>query len=341
MVASLIRRGEHAGAEMGDERLLRLYWNRAEVKKELARLRRERHELLERVNDREADTQRVKEQLESLERLLADRHAAASAIVHFQLRHLWRTASDKVRRFGGELAEKQERRESERLESEFRRRQSLRIVDLDRQARSAETELTDLEQRVEALRRLQAGLPFWRVVRRRELRNQLDGLETRLAEQRGEHESLRRQRQVLVEEPCPEFPGLSLESRRLLNLAIIAMAQELVLFFSAEDVAVRARAAMTEDVRNADYGAREVCERLSRHVDERLAALGEAGDLNARVKRRTEFLRASVEYRREDESVPLAQSLSDIPKRPLASEKDCVAVNVLADEYWDLYEALH
>ena len=61
------------------EQLLKLYWNRAGVKRELKALRRERFELLDKLKEQEGAIVRAQEQLEGLERLLINPLAAANA----------------------------------------------------------------------------------------------------------------------------------------------------------------------------------------------------------------------------------------------------------------------
>ena len=85
------------------EELLKLYWNRADVKRELKALRRERYELLDKLKEQEGAIQRAQEQLEGLERLLTNPLAAANAMVYFQLRHLWRVGAQRLEQFGREL----------------------------------------------------------------------------------------------------------------------------------------------------------------------------------------------------------------------------------------------
>src|SRR5688500_18249582 len=72
-----------------DERLLQLYWNRAELKKELSRLQDERHKLLEQLKNHEATFVRHSEQLLHLEEFLGNPETGAHALVYFQLRSLW------------------------------------------------------------------------------------------------------------------------------------------------------------------------------------------------------------------------------------------------------------
>ena len=92
MVANFLERRE----QVPEEQLLKLYWNRAGVKRELTQLRRERHDLLDKLKEQEGAIVRAQEQLEGLERLLTNPLAAANAMVYFQLRHLWRIAAQKL-----------------------------------------------------------------------------------------------------------------------------------------------------------------------------------------------------------------------------------------------------
>ncbi len=341
MLAGIIAgKGQDAEAT-GDNRLLELYWNRAAVKKELASLRRERYELLEKLRESEAGTQRVEEQLSTLQGLLADTDSAATAITHFQLRHLWKYCAQRINQFVGEVADKQMRRERDHLETDFRQRQTRQLSELEPSIQALEAEVSDQADRARALARLLEEMPFWRWGRRRALKVQFAALGDDQAMRQAELDALMSRRIEIQSELQPDYPGLSAESRRLLNLAALALAQELVLFFEENDLARRARAAFAEDVRNADYGTREDAQRLSRHIEERLAALAAHRQLSAAVKRRTDYLRSRVEYRRDDETIPLARSLERITKDPVrGSAGGTTNINVLAEEYWDIYASL-
>lgn len=341
MLAGIIPGKTQDAEAAGDNRLLELYWNRAAVKKELANLRRERYELLEKLRESQAGTQRIEEQLASLEGLLADTDSAATAIAHFQLRHLWKHCAQRISKFVGEVAEKQMRRERDHLETDFRQRQARHLAELEPSIQALESEISDQAERARALERLVVEMPFWRWGRRRALKVQFSALGNEQAAREAELDALVSQRLEIQSEVQPDYPGLSTESRRLLNLAALALAQELVLFFDEHDLARRARAAFAEDVRNADYGTREDAQRLSRHIEERLAALAGHRQLSAAVKRRTDYLRSRVEYRRDDETIPLARSLERISRDPArGSAGGTTNINVLAEEYWDIYDAL-
>ena len=87
-----------------DERLLQLFWNRAELKKELTRLQDERLKLLEQIRSQETATARAKEHVQVLEEYLGNPEIAVHALVYFQLRAVWRTAGARVARFAEQLS---------------------------------------------------------------------------------------------------------------------------------------------------------------------------------------------------------------------------------------------
>jgi len=70
------------------EKLLQLYWNRAELKKEFADLRNEKIRLQERIKEHEGATARVHQKLNHLEQLLLDPEWVYNVTVYYQLQHL-------------------------------------------------------------------------------------------------------------------------------------------------------------------------------------------------------------------------------------------------------------
>src|SRR3990170_1484222 len=167
-----------------DERLLQLYWNRAELKKELTRLQDERHRLLEQIRTHEASFARNREQQLQLEEFLGNPESGAHALVYFQLRSLWRATSAKVARFAQQLQQQQADREQRRQQLEIERERA--------EWDTTVMQVTDLSDD-------RAALEF---------------------------------------KPPPEFPGLSIDGRRIVNTAVIAYAQQLVVTLSGGGLAV-------------------------------------------------------------------------------------------------------
>jgi chromosome segregation ATPase len=344
VLASYIQRNDQPKE---DERLLKLYWNRAAVKRELAQLRRERHDLMDRLKDQEGAINRSQEQLEGLERLLTNPLAAANAMVYFQLRHLWRVAGQRLSDFGAELRKQRAAKELAQLRHSELAKRKRRLGAIEEKSASvmqkyqaAKAQLAHLQNQLEGLN------PFMRLFKARSLNRAIDNLteakvalKEKLTELKGLHDKI-------SSEPMPEPEGLSLESRRMINVAVIALAQHLVLHFSEHDLASLSKASMDKAVGDMKFGDRRDCDRLVERIRERISQLNGEKQLPASVQRRAGALSSQIKFRNEADTVPLVDTLANITVEvggadPGRRSSDApLRINVLAEEYWDLYTAL-
>jgi hypothetical protein len=327
--------------------LLKLYWNRAGVKRELKALRRERFELLDKLKEQEGAIVRAQEQLQGLERLLTNPLAAANAMVYFQLRHLWRVASQRLEQFGRELEtqrEKRERAQVQEAEIAKRKRRLAAINDktggLVDKRRAVMEELDRCEQRLARMN----GLIRW--FRGPGLRRRIAGLHNGREMLDEKLEELRELTEKIQGEPLPEIEELSLESRRLINCAIIALAQHLVVHFSEHDLASLAKTSTERAVGDMKFGDRRDCDRMVERIREKLEELKQQKTLADQVKRRTDLLLTEVKYRNDTDSVASIDCVQMIARSPAAQANEVelarrsmdapLRVNVVADDYWDL-----
>ena len=344
MLASYIQRKEQP---QEDERLLKLYWNRAAVKRELAQLRRERHDLLDRLKDQEGEIARAQEQLDGLERLLTNPLAAANAMVYFQLRHLWRVAAQRLSDFGTELRNQRAQRELAQLRHSVLAKRKRRLgaieqksVSLAEKYKLVSAQLKEREAELEGLNAL------LRLFKGRRLTRQIESLtqgrlalKEKLTELKGLHAKI-------ANEPMPEPEELSQESRRMINVAVIALAQHLVLHFSEHNLASLAKTSMDKAVRDMQFGDRRDCDRMVERIRERINQLKKEKNLPALVQRRAAALSGQLKYRNEADTVPLADCVAAIATQIDGSAQNRrssdapVRINVLAEEYWDLYTVL-
>src|SRR5687768_5569417 len=168
----LLSSGARRPAE--DERLLQLYWNRAELKKELTRLQDERHRLLEQIRTHEATFARNREQLLALEEFLGNPESGAHALVYFQLRSLWRATSAKVARFAQQLQQQQADREQRRQQLEFDRTRRQQLAEFDRRIATTRSRAETMEAQLKLQEaELQSMRGFWNYARRRRLSEQI------------------------------------------------------------------------------------------------------------------------------------------------------------------------
>lgn len=328
-----------------DERLLQLYWNRAELKKELTRLQDERHKLLEQLRNHEATLVRHSEQLLHLEEFLGDPETGAHALVYFQLRSLWRATSAKVARFAQQLQQQQADREQRRQQLELDRTRRQQLADFDRRIAStrsrADTLAAELKLQEAQLEQMRG---FWNYSRRRKLSEEISAGRNEWDLAMTEVTDLSDDRAALEARQPPPFEGISTDGRRVVNTAVIAYAQQLVVTLSGGGLAVLAKETITKRVFDMQYGTREDCSRLMMLLRGALAAIKNEKDDLSGLKERTDALRAVVAYRSDADTVPLTDSIGTMPVSPVlvsgleAGNK--AGVNVLIDDYWDLYQAL-
>ncbi|HKU14224.1 MAG TPA: hypothetical protein VJQ52_07490 [Steroidobacteraceae bacterium] len=328
-----------------EERLLQLYWNRAELKKELVRLQDERIKLLEQLRNQETATARAKEQVQVLEEYLGNPEIAVHALCYFQLRALWRAGAGRLARFAAQLTQQQTDREQRRqlIESDQVRRREL--ADFDRRLHDARSRADMLEAQLKLMdAKLAAMRGFWNYFRRRRLAEEIEIERGHWDEAVTQVTDLSDDRTALEETAPPEFPGISIDGRRVVNTAVIAYAQQLVASLSGGGLAMLAKETTSKRLFDVRYGSPTECARLMTQLRDALATLKDENENLSGLKERTDTVRASASYRSDADTVPLTDSIGTLPM-PAATVSGLetanrAGVNVLVDDYWDLYQSL-
>jgi hypothetical protein len=312
------------------ERLVALFRNRAELKKELGALDEERHKLLDRLKLQEGATMRVEEQMDLLEQHLGRPDAGQRSLAYFQLKAVWRRASSRLQQFAQELERQQKDRERKQQLAAFERSQRDELVRVDRELVEARVLADQLqaEQKL-AQRRLAELEGFWHYFRRRKLEDAIAGRAQRIESALTQVTDLSDRRHEIESAPPPMFEGLSLEGRRAVNLAVIAYAEHLYVRLAARSVASLARETTLRRVYDAGYGSPEECRAVMEAASKALAELEDPQEDLADIKARTDRMRRTAVYRDEKDTIPSVDSIA--AQQP---------VNVLREEYWGVYKAL-
>jgi hypothetical protein len=316
-----------------DDRLLHLFRNRAELKKAYSGLQDEVHRLKERIKQQEGATARVQEMMQGLEARLGQPDTAYPTLVFYQLRELWGLGRSLLTQFVAELAAQQEARERRAFFAEhnrrlFARRQGVEAALREAEGRAAEARalVGELEQELLRLQR------FWHYFRRRALRHRLQAanLQSLLCVQ--DLESARGACEQLAAEAQPEFPGLSVDARRAINIAAIGYGQVLCERLSRTQLLEMAREATSlREPPREDYGDRARCEATMVEIVGARALLQIRASLTPEIKQRSERLRELARYRGAADTVPTAESLAT----PVDGGS-----KVLADDLWEIYRVL-
>jgi hypothetical protein len=317
------------------ERLLKLFWNRAELKKELQSLDDQLHNLRNKLKQQENANTRLQQQLEQLEVLLGSPERGLDALVHFGLKALWRACREQLEKFAAEL--KRERQDAQRKQqlAEFQQDRAERLKVADQRLLQAQ-EVADAEhgRLAESERRLGQLQRFWHHFKRRTLATEILGQRERCVAADRHLDDMREAHRTIEKEPWPEFPGLSIEGRRLVNLAVIAYAQHLFARLAVSGLAMDARLANNRSVESAKHGNLDACLSRLREIAQALALVNAQDGLAAEIKTRGGNMAAGATWRNASETVPQPASL------PPAATGGVPDANVLVDDYWDVYKVL-
>ena len=328
-----------------DHRVLALFRNRAELKKAYGELQEEIYRLKDRIKQQEGATQRVQEMLSALEGRLGISETAFPALVFYQLRRLWQTGHELLERFVAELAAQQEERERRQHLAEHNRRlfakrqaATQRLRGAQRLAAEEASRIADLESQRARLRRL------WHYFRRRALEQTISRARAAAATAELSLAAAREAVEEVEREPMPEFPGVSLDARRAINIAAIAYAEVLCLRLARTPLVMQAREAMRHREATDEYGSRAECESLMKQIERADGLLRARASLSQEVKQRSERLKQVARYRTATDAAPTAESLAFSEGDALEAAPSGAAAarmpNVLAEDTWDLYRVL-
>ena len=255
---------------------------------------------------------RVQEMLNALELRLGIPESAYPALVFYQLRRLWQTGREIIEQFVADLVRQQEERERRQHLAEHNRKQfaqrearrktscvALRLQPRTR-ARQRARERTRASHAVLAL--LQTPRRWTNVSAGRSPACS----RARTRAQRGAREVF----DALDKEPLPEFPGLTVEARRAINIDAIAYAEVLCLRLAKTQLVKLAREATARREVTDDYGTREECEPLMEEIDQRARRSSRPRQYRPGVKARSERIKQIARYRSPADTSPMSDSVA-------------------------------
>ncbi|MDH3767418.1 MAG: hypothetical protein OES99_03070 [Gammaproteobacteria bacterium] len=330
-----------------EERLLNLFWNRAELKKEFSNLRHDRDHLIERLREEEKKTEAVKKQIRNMEKMLADPDSGFKAIVYYQLQALWRLCHKQLAKFSSQLKKQQQDRERKRQIMEFNQERQKRLTELSGRIVSVKAEADDMKNLIAGHERQREGMNgFWNYFKRRKAQVEIDERKVQLTGIRARLEELFDRRIKIESEPWPDYSGLGIDGKRAINLAMIALAQHLFVQLMDSSVATLARSANIKKVADVDYGGRSDCDFLMAKVKELGGLLMSDRNYADELRARTELLRTQVAYKSDTDTVPealtLAKLATSLPGFAAGRGVSTIPldVNILVDDYWDTQKLL-
>ena len=328
-----------------DGRVVELFRSRAELRKQHEELGQELQRLRDRLKQQEAATARTQDMFAALETRLESADTGLSTLVFYHLRALWGDGREIIGSLIQDLAAKQEERERKAFALEGNRRQFQLRKDSEQQLRQAESQIVAARQQLAALDTKIAGLDkWWHRWQRPKVAAQRPALQAAVEMAERSLQGARARCEQIEKGGAGEFPGISVEAKRAINIAGIACAEVLCLRLARTNMVAAARTAMSRREATEHYGDLAACVSIMSDIVKARNLLKQRAGLTQEVAQRSERLRGSATYLAEFETVPIPESCSVSEGDVLAHGSQGVTAaklpNVLAEDTWDLFKVL-
>jgi len=330
-------------SEHGDdnEKLVELFKNRAELKKEYAALSKERNRLQQLVTEQRGATARITQRLEHLEGLLVDPDWVNTVVVFYQLRSLNRRCTGKLAKFAEQLKQQREKRLRDAQMQAWRDECNARRKGVDQELLEQRQQLRQIEGQLNAERQRTSSMSGLSKIFKGSTASE------QLAELEGQLDTLRETERALVEKvealesaAPPDPPGLSLAEKRSVNLMIVAFAQHLFLQFNDRDLAALVKESSDKSVGAINYGNKRDCDLLLERIGAHIDTMEKASDYADLLKRRAELIAEHALFKDDEDAVPIAGTVATvfaINGNGVVTKSDA---NLLGDNYWGIANVL-
>ncbi len=327
--------------EEESEKLLNLYWNRAELKKEFARLRDEQYRLQDRVKDHEGAVARVQQKLDHLEQLLLDPEWVDNVVVYYRFRALNQRCQSKIEAFAEQLKQQREQRLHSRQVEQWKSERVEQAAAVEQQLGEQRMKVQLLEDRLQHERyRLATMGGLAKLFRGRSVMAALDEIAANIdAEQRQEEQLLLQYDEIQSRVP-PDTQGLDIPTKRLINFMILAFAQHLYLHFNEDDLAGMAKEAGDRSVGAIRYGSKRDCDDLIARIQKRLERFDKLSDFADVLRQRAKLIAQTAKFRSDHDAVPVSGTVATVYAIGSEGTIKKTDANLLSENYWNLAEIL-
>lgn len=333
--------GSSEDKSQDSEKLLNLYWNRAELKKEFAGMRAEQFKLRDRIKQQEGVSARLRQKLDHLEDLLIDPKSTGNVVVFYQLRGLAARCHRKLARFAEQLKQQREQRQHNSILVSWNEERTREAREYERLLAEKRESVHLLEDQLQSERhRLMSMSGFLKVFRRRSVTSILDDLAEQIEIARQEVEAMAEACQEVKHRKPPDNAGLDMQTKRSINVMILSFAQQLFLHFSDDNLAKLAKEASVKSVGAINYGDQGECQQLLERIEKRVEMLETSTDFASVLQTRAKLIGERAAFRSDEDAVPASVSVAalfDIDGNGLVSETEA---NLLGENYWSIADVL-
>lgn len=324
-----------------NEKLLQLYWNRNELKKEFARLQKEQLRLKDKIKGQQGSVARLQQKLDYLEELLLDPVNARNVLIHYQLRGMSLRCRKKLEKFAEQLKQQREQKLQSKAMAEWSNRQSEDAAVAEERLYESRGKLAELAGQLDATRQLLASTPgLFGFFKRRRIRSQIEVLAEAIDSEELAAQALQAELEAINSRTPPEAIGLDIAAKRSINFMILSFVQQLFVQFGDEQLVGLVKDAGDKSVGAINYGSEHDCEQLMRRIRTSSAALDKATDFADVLQKRARLIGEHAMFDDNDSAVPVAGSVSTLFRFSVNGSAKTSDANLLGANYWGVADVL-
>lgn len=329
---------EHA---QDTDKLVDLFRNRAELKKEFAALRDEKYRLQDRIKEHRGAVERVQQKLNHLESLLLDPEWVYNVVVFYQLRRLAAHCENRVALFAEQLKRQREERIQKKLLARWNKKREQESAAIEQQIGEHRMQLQFLEDQLLSERhKLQTMGGLSKMLRGRNAEASVAAIEEKIAAANAREAELLRELDRIASLEPPPHEGLDVATKRSINFMVLSYAQQLYLMYEEDDLAGLAKEASEKSVGAVNYGSKADCDEIVEKLVHRREEVEQAGEFTEILQQRAKLIAQHAVFRNEDDVVPASASVAtiyDIRANGQVFQQDA---NLLGENYFGIARAL-
>lgn len=341
-MASLTRKFKTADEPAPEtDKLVDLFRNRSELKKEFAALRDEKYRLEDRVKEHRGAIERVQQKLNHLEALLLDPEWVHNVVTFYQLRRLAAHCEARLERFAEQLKQQREKRILDKALAawqgeldEQRQRLRQRLGDQRIGLQTIEDELHTQRQALETM----GGLS--KLMKGKSCTASIEDTESRLAAAQAEEAELLQALEKIDAAEPPPHEGLDIAAKRSINFMILSFAQQLYLDYWEDNLAAMAKEASDKSVGAVNYGSKRDCDEILERLAARREELEQREPDTGILQERAKQIARHAMFRGDDEAVPTSSSVATVFDIMANSAISRIDANLLGENYFKLAAVL-
>lgn len=288
-----------------DQRLVDLFGKYKLQKKAYDKTSGELATTKEELDALRSQAEEMGKRLMALDDFLSDPEKAQSVIVHYQLAQLWSRCNGLLAERAYELAQKHEADEKQQQLVEFSNAQRQKLAAAEDKLRFAQAQLDEVMLRKGQLdTELAASQRIWHYFKRKRLVGELANLDATLKPVAARHKEVSEEVEGIRQAPTPEYKGLSIQSRRTINLHLIALAQYLYHALVSNQVAQHAQNTHGKQPNANVYGDTRTCLQLLTHISEANTKLNTDSERQLKLSQRFAHLQEGARYANATDVLP-------------------------------------